>query len=305
MADNLDPGMGNQDQTPEVEITPPAGTTAPAAPATETTVSPNVETGSFSWKGKLGEDLSGAPAMQKFEDTAEGLQNAVKSHVELEHLLGNEKVPIPKGPDDLEGISRFNKALGIPDKAEGYKLSEPSLPEDMKGMSFDRDSFAVIAHANGLTPTQAEGLWKTYTDGAGSVYAGHLKAAQDKMNENINALRAEWGDAFPANVELGEMVIAKFADDQDMGDFLTATLSKDPAGMKFLAKIGEQFQENKIGEFKYKKFSVSPDEAADEITKIKNDPKHPYNDQKATNKDHDMAVDQVNRLISISRGKKG
>ena len=296
--------------------TPPGGDPPPAdppvadppkdPPVTKDPPAPvvNTDTGNKGWKAGLGEDLMKAPLVQGFEDTPEGLKKAVESHVNLEKLLGHEKVPLPKGPDDIDGIARFNKALGIPDKVEGYNLPDVQMQGDMAKLTFSKEAFAKVALEQHLTPSQAEGLWKTYTDMSAGIYHTHLKAAQDKLNENINALRAVWGDAYAGKVELGDMVIAKFADDKEMGDFLTAALSKDPAGMKFLAKIGQEFSENKVGEFQYKRHGITTEEAKTEIDKIKGDMKHPYNNSDASQKEHDAAVEHMNRLISISLGKK-
>ena len=290
MADNLDPQVEENLDQPETDA-PVAVAVAPATPA-------------FSWKAKVGADLSKAPSLGKFEDTPEGLAEVAKSYVNLEKLLGHEKVPLPKGPEDLEGMAQFNKALGVPEVAAGYNLPEPQLPGEMSKMTFDKDSFQEIMHKISATPAQAEGLWKAYTDMSGNIYKSHMAQFEETLNTNINKLRADWGDAYAANIELGDMVISKFADDQAMGDWLTATLSKDPAGMKFLAKIGSQFSENKIGEFQYKRFSMTPDEARAEVTKIKMDPNHAYNSDKAPEEDHQHAVSHVNRLIAISMGKQ-
>jgi len=299
--DNLDPVVDNQD--PVVETTPAVDTTVtPEVKAEPVTTAPAPT--DFSWKAKVGSDLANSPSIQKFEDTPEGLKKAVESHVNLEKLLGHEKVPMPKGPDDVEGIDRFNKAMGVPENAEGYNLPDVTLPGELGNVTFDKNVFAQLAKENSLTPAQANGLWKKYTEMSGSVYQQHLSKVQQDLTTNINALRAEWGDAYASNIELGEMVVAKFADDENMGNFLTASLSKDPAGMKFLAKIGQQFTENKIGDFQYQRQSLTAAEATTEINKIKADPKHPYGNPDAPDDEHDAAVAHVNRLISISMGKR-
>lgn len=301
MADNLDQNTGNQDQTEVADApdtaTGATGTAQVAAPA-------EVAAPAFSWKSKVGEDLSKAPSLGKFQDTPEGLAEVAKSYVNLEKLLGHEKVPLPKGPDDAAGRAAFNKAIGVPDAPAGYNLPDAKLPESMAKLSFNKDAFQGVVHKYGLTPQQAAGLWNEYTNMSGNIYASHMKDFETTLNKNINSLRAEWGDAYAGNIELGDMVIAKFADDQAMGDYLTATLAKDPMGMKFLAKIGNQFSENKIGEFKYKRFALTPEEAQAEISRIKSDPNHAYNSEKASQKDHDDAIAHVNRLIAASMGKQ-
>lgn len=283
--DNLDPPPAdNPDPTPTPEPTPAA-------------------LPEFSWKDRVGGDLSKAPSLGKFEDTPEGLAEMGKSYVNLEKLLSNEKVPLPKGPDDAEGIAQFNKAIGVPETPEGYTLPDPVVPDAMKD-SFNREGFQQVVHKHKLTPEQANGLWKDYTEMSSNVYANSMKEFESKLDSNINELRRSWGDAYDGNVELGDMVINKFSDNKDMSDFLTASLSKDPAGMKFLQKIGTQFAENKVGDFQYKRFAMTAEEAGNEVTKIKADPNHPYVSDKATDSDHQAAVDHVNRLIAISMGKQ-
>ena len=138
------------------------------------------------------------------------------------------------------------------------------------------------------------------------LYNDAMKKHQEQITETVNRLKGEWGDAYDTNVELGQMVINKFSDDKEMNDYITAILTQDPRGVKFLAKIGDQFAENKMGEFQMKKFSLSPEEAQEEVNKITRDMNGPYMNQKGTftAKEHQAAVDRVNHLIaSIQRAK--
>jgi hypothetical protein len=261
---------------------------------------------SFSWKSQLGTDLMNAPTLQKFEDNKDGLVKAVESHLSLEKLLGHEKVPIPKSADDVEGHNRLAKALGVPDKAEGYGLSDPQMPKELtdSGMAFDKNKFAEVVHSFKLTPNQAKGLWKAYTDMSMEAYSKAIKDHQTSLQNVVNQLRSEWGDAYDTNVDLGQTVINKFAKDQDENDYLTSVMTKDPRAVRFLSRIGNQFAENKIGEFSYKRFSLTPDQAQVEWDSIVKDPKHPYNDPMANQEERARAIDYVNSLIAaVNKGK--
>jgi len=282
----------------------PEGTQQASAPAAQ--AAPEVQPSSSGWKSSLSSDLASSPLAQKFDDSPEGLNEAFKSHANLEQLLGHEKVPIPKGPEDAEGWNRFSKAMGIPDKAEAYGLPDPSLPESMKGMTLNKEQFAEIAHAHKLTPAQAKGLWETYQATGVDAYSKAMEAHQQKLTESINMLKGEWGDAYDSNVQLGQQVINKFSADQEMNDYITSVLSTDPKGIKFLAKIGEQFAENKIGEFQMSRFSLAPEQAQEEIDKLVNDLEGPYMNQsgKFTDREHQAAIDRVNALrVSINRAR--
>lgn len=286
--DNLDPANpGNPDPNPNPNPNP-----NPAPPA------------EFAWKAHLAPDFANSPTLKNFPDTKEGFNNAVKSHLELQKLMGNEKVPIPKGPNDTAAKAIFNKALGIPDNPQGYALPDVEVPANMKGLAFDKAKFAEIMHKHELTPTAAKGIWEAYTNMAKQGYADAVKKRQDELTQMVNGLRQEWGDAYQSKVELGQMVINKFSDDPEMADFITAVLVGDPRGAKFLAKIGDQFAENKIGDFKYQRHSLTPEEAQREVDSIRRDMNHPYNNEKCSEPERRRAIEYVNSLIAVTM-KKG
>ncbi len=272
------------------------------APAPEPTPTPAP---AFSWKNNINADLRNSPTLQKFDDTAEGLGKAIESHLSLEKLLGHEKIPLPKDANDKEGWDRFNKAMGVPDKAEGYGLKDVTIPESIKNIGFDKKAFAEVLHELKVPPQYANSLWEKYTQVGMTAYNKAVKAQTDKLMEIANTLRQEWGDSYEANVDLGQMVINKFSDDKETNDFLTASFLKDPIGIKFLAKIGQQFAENKIGEFQAQRFTLTPEQAQGEIDKILKDPTHPYTNEKATKAEHDKAVSYVNSLYAVIAKAKG
>ena len=242
-------------------------------------------------------------SLSKFEDTPDGIGKLAESYNNLEQLLGRDKVPIPKDINDVEGWNRLSKALGVPDKAEGYGLADASIPQDLAkmGLTLNKNEFAEVMHAHKVPPAAVKGIWEVYQRKAIDSYSTAMKAHQEQLTKTINTLRGEWGDSFETNVELGQMVINKFSNDQETNDYITASLSKDPRGIKFLAKVGEQFAENKVPEFQMKRFSLAPEEAMEEVNKIRNDPDGAYMNAKGkfSNKEHDAAVDRVNHLLGV------
>jgi len=263
----------------------------------------------WGWKDKLGADLKGSPLLQKFDDTPEGLGKAFSSHANLEQLLGHEKVPIPKDVNDVEGWSRFSKAMGIPDKAEGYGLQDAKLPESMvkQGLTLDKKQFAELMHKEKVHPSAVKGLWDDYQKINIEAYNKALAAHQEGLTKTINQLKSEWGEAYDANVELGQTVINKFSDDQEVNDYLTASMTKDPRMIKFLAKIGSEFAENKIGEFSASRFSVTPEQAREDYQKMSRDLDGPYMNTKGkyTEREHQAAVDKYNSLVVASMRGNG
>jgi hypothetical protein len=249
-------------------------------------------------------------SLSKFDDTPEGIGKLAESYNNLEQLLGRDKVPIPKDINDVEGWNRLSKALGVPDKAEGYGLADASIPADLAqmGLTLNKNEFAEVMHAHKVPPGAVKGIWDVYQQKAIGAYKQAMVKQKEQLTNTVNTLRGEWGDSYDTNVELGQMVINKFSDSKETNDKITALLSRDPAGIKFLAKVGEQFAENKVPEFQMKRFSLAPEEALEEVTKIKMDMDGPYMNSKGrwTPKEHDAAVDRVNHLLGVyQKGRQG
>lgn len=279
----------------------PLGTTDTQAPI-ET--APPINPGSFSWKSQMLPDFANSPTMNKFPDTKDGFNNAVKSHLELEKMLGQNRVVVPKDDKDTEGWNAFAKAMGVPDKAEGYGLEDPDLPQELKGF-YNKQELAELAHALKLTPGQTKQLQSAYVDKMKTSYSKAAEAKKVEMQGTINRLRSDWGDAYDSNVQLGQMVINKFSADKETEDFVTSTILSDPRGAKFLAGLGKQFQENKIGDFKYQSFSLTPDQAQAEIDSTISDKNHPYNNDKLPQAQRQRAIDRINSLYQIISKAQG
>jgi hypothetical protein len=283
MADNPATAVSDNPETTETPVYTPPATGAPQ----------------FSWKTKLIPDYANSPTMALFPDTVEGFNDSVKSHLELQKMMGHEKVPIPKGPEDVAAQALFKKAFHIPDDPTGYSLPDMEGPWDKNASISDKKQFSEIVHKFNITPEQASGLWQSYADVMKTEYAKGMENYQNLISDSVVKLRGEWGDAYDSKVELGQMVINKFSDDQEMNDYITSTLAKDPKGIKFLAKVGDQFAENKIGEFKYQRHSLTPDEIDRELSAIRNDLGHPYQNDKASQSERASAIDYVNKLLEM------
>ena len=282
----------------------PATPEAPVSATPEVIVTPKTVTG---WQSNLRTDLKESPFVKKFEDNPDGLNKALESYGNLEKLLGHEKVPIPKDANDTEGWARFSKAMGIPEKPEGYGLKDGELPEALKGNGIDKGRFSQIMHQNKATPAQAASLWKTFNEMQVESYNKHVTALQENLDKTVNALKQEWGDAYQGNVELGQMVLNKFAVDETANQALTAMLLTDPHGIKFLASIGKQFAENKVGDFQTSRFALSPDEAQKEMDDLRKDINGPYMNHagKFSENEHQAAVARMDQLLAAVNRAKG
>ena len=255
------------------------------------------------WHSSLREDLRASNALKKFKGDSEGLNGLLNSYNHLEKLLSHDKVPLPKdfsNPDD-PAWGLVKKAFGIPEDPSGYTF------KPTEGVNLDE--FATMAHELDLMPGQAEALLtvfgKLFENGQVAQQQSQKQAQineEVRLTETINQLKSEWGDEYDLNVERGQALINKFSDDEGMNDFITSVLCNDARGVKFLAKIGSQFSENKIGNsFQPDKFGVGNDTSED-INKLTSDMNSPYwnRNEKYTKKEHEEAVEKVNRLRAMA-----
>jgi hypothetical protein len=256
---------------------------------------------SVGWKEQLPTDIKDSPLLKSYENTAEGMTKAFNGYLSLEKMLGREKIPVPKGDDDTEAWGIFAKAMGVPDKPEGYGLEDAKLPDNLKDMTMDKNEFAQAMLESRVPKASVNKLWKIYQQKNVDALNKAIQKQQQQVTEAVNQLKSEWGDAYNINVELGQQVINRFSTDNAENDWLTAVLTKRPAGIKFLARIGDQFAENKVTEFQIKKNTMSPEGAKEEIDRITKDLEGPYHNhkEKFTAREHQAAVDRVNLLHAV------
>jgi len=226
--------------------------TPPATPPANSAWYDNIEDG----------DLKGYVQNKGWKDPVE-LANGYRN---LEKLVGQEKIPMPKGDDDAEGWSRVFDSLGRPKTAEDYKLP---VPEG------DPGEFAKVAagkfHELGLTAKQAQSLATWYNEmGANTVQAQQQQTAQ-QTEAQVNELKSEWGQAWDENVELGRRAAREYGLDQS-----TLTKMENAIGtselLKLMSRIGRGQTEHSFeGGKSTTSFGMTPEAARNRINALRND----------------------------------
>lgn len=174
----------------------------------------------------------------KNEIDAEGL---AKGYVNLEKLLGRDKVPAPLNDEDAEGWDRWYKASGRPEKPDEYDFKRPDkLPE---GISYDDDAeknFRQWAHANGLNKRQATNLYEGYVkhqvERHGAFHVSQVQARQ----EVENSLKREHGAQYEGFLTGARTAITQYAD-PEFRQYLEQTgLGNDPRMIRIFGRIGKE-----------------------------------------------------------------
>jgi hypothetical protein len=221
---------------PVADNAAPAPIAEPQAPA-----SPDKPQGEASWRDSLPEDIRASTSLSKFE-TLEGF---AKSYVNLERMLGSEKVPVPKEGDE-EGWQRYYKAGGLPEKPEDYGFAQPEQVPDGMVYSQELDQrLASIMHGAGLNKSQAakvrEQLMGIVSEGGTAQLEAGQKAEADRkaaIQAGELALQQEWGTAFEQRGKIAGAAINKFLSPETIAAMDAAGLANNPAIIKDMYTLG-------------------------------------------------------------------
>lgn len=174
---------------------------------------------------------------------------ALESGYNLEKLIGFEKagrtLVMPKDDATPEERAAFFQKLGVPEKADGYKLPE-ALAQDPVAQKF-RD----IAHKSGMLPKQFEESLAFVTAEAQAIQAQQQQQRAALGEQDMSALKGEWGAKYDANIELAKRAATQFIPAKDAAE-RQQVLEKieDAIGtgqmLRFFAKIGEGLGEHQV-----------------------------------------------------------
>ena len=197
--------------------------------------------------------------------------DALKSYVNLERQIGQDRVALPSEGDDVanwEGWSR----LGTPETADGYELN---VPQGYEEYSADlSDWFRQEAHSAKLPAHMAQRLHDAYVqrmmDGQSDAVLDQQRQFEDWGNE----MKKEYGTAYDEKVGMARRAVRAFGSDQ-LTDLLNNTgLGNHPEMIRAFAKIGAELSTS--NQFKDAEeagsFGMTPEDARAEIARIRSHP---------------------------------
>lgn len=218
------------------------GGTPPAANqnAQPTGAPPSQQQARPSWRDTLPEDIRADPGLEKFDklDDADRMATIARSYVNAQRMIGADKLPKPKGPDDKEALEQIYTALGRPANSNEYKVVRPTaLPE---GVSIDEEGenfLKQFAHQNGWNQQQFDNAYKTFYERQVRQVQeqGRLRAAS--YEDCQRALQAT-GNA-PEIMNQAAATVRNYGDPQVIAKLKQAGLDNDPVMVQFFARVGK------------------------------------------------------------------
>jgi hypothetical protein len=188
------------------------------------------------WTQQVPKEIRENPELARELANFEKLEDLVKAHFDLKGKWDQRSPAIPGKDAKPEDVAAFWKALGYPEKPDGYALAKDK----------NAGTFLTAAHAARLTDEQASAMWKEVSSNQSRLIASRQEAQQAEVNSTIEALKKEYGEKFPAAVEMFDRAIGNTGKEHSplMQQLLAAGLVGNQTIIKAFIALGEARQES-------------------------------------------------------------
>jgi hypothetical protein len=213
-----------------------------------------------------------------------------KSYRELEKVLGQDKVVLPKdGADPKEWDGVYNK-LGRPDSPDKYVAPKDSDPEMFKAI-------APELHAAGLNQKQLDKVAEGYNKFAQDAMAKQTQAWLDDQAAAQSKLESEWGNKTPAEIEHSRRALRALGMSIDEAQAYMRGGSEK--FLRLLNMAGHMIADDNSGDIASDStlgFGLTPNRAAAELQELRNNKEF----MQRVHSGEPVAKAKYNRLIGIT-----
>jgi len=274
----------------------------PAAPE-PTTVPISTPTPSGNWRDSLPADLRSNPTLESIES----VEALAKEHVNVQAMIGVERIERPKEDWTPEQFKEFYGKLGRPAEAKDYDLEGIERPEGLPWDDGFQESMIGIMHEAGLTQGQVQKILGGYVESVGGQFTQATGDAARTRESAVQDLRNEWGKSFDAQVDLAKRAFRSGAGEnfEEVAGLLMADgsqLGDHPGVIRAFAALGGKMNEHGLVGGVSSRAILSPSEAVGEKNKLLADPDFlkPYLDE--GHLEHAAAVKRINDLTIAEVG---
>ena len=225
------------------------------------------------WETGLPNDLKdSAAALAKYptlEQAMRGLANAQKLIGQKQNAL---KAPAPDAKP--EEIAKYNasirEALHIPDKVEDYKIEVPKdLPEGVKIDEAKLGEFSKLAHSLNIPAAAAKELIAFQAKEMAALQQAGQSQLATYVKTQADALKTEWGDKMPENINAAKMAAEKLGLDVNMPE-----LGNNAAFIKAMFQASKLMKSDTLIGDKVSTMNGDGAAQAEDIRRNKNNPLH-------------------------------
>ena len=207
-------------------------------------------------------DLLTSDEAKKQAKQFNSLEEVFERSAELRKQI-SDRIKLPGKDADEKEMTKFRKAMGIPESADDYTFD---LPDGMKIDEAEQallDAVKPIAHEANVPAKVLSAFIVGFKELEAQFVGEHTAQLEKHREASEDENRKEWGNDYEPNVNLGNRFVKQFGGD-GMVEFLNTTelknggvLGNDPQMVRLFAKLGRQMSEDGVFE------SMGKDEAAD------------------------------------------
>ena len=254
------------------------------------------------WPEGTPDEVKLAPAIKPFIDKEGKLRTAelAKSYYHTKKKMGDKGVHVPSENSPQEEWDEYFKKAGWSPEIEGYELKV----SDELGLSEEQvNKYKELFHENRIPQKQAQSLIEKLGSMGKESFEAETQTLKQEIEENVNNLKKEWGQAFDGRVAQAKKVLKEFGN-EDLSTMLKedAYLGSHPAILKFLNDLGEKmFGEDGMPGAGMRDMALSPAEAQQEINRIYGDSDDAYH--KPQHPAHKDRVAHVQKLFQYKNAR--
>ena len=228
----------------------------------------------YDWKGLRGtlpDEMREHTLLDTFDES--GFEGLVKEHINLQRLVGGEKVTKPTEKSPPEDWDRFYNSLGRPEEAGGYDLGDFAPPEGVPWDDGLQGKMLEEFHKAGLSSKQANDVMRGYLDAQTQSFESMQEQMVSAGQQSEQALREAWGAEFDGNSQLAtrafkatfgesfEQIASLVVDGKMLGDH--------PVFIKAFHNLGSRMQEDGFaGASATSGFAQTPESAQMQIAEM-------------------------------------
>lgn len=251
------------------------------------------------WAKEVDGDVLKEPSLKPFvgPDGQINLGNVLKSYVHTKKQVGKQGVQIPDENATEEQINDFYAKLGYIAEPDAYK-GEVKRSEDSAISEEEHKAILDGLHSQKVPVATAKKIVAQLEENKATQEKALIDSKMDEIEQGVEQLRTEWGQAFEKNVGIASKVLKQFTEDSPEVFKAIAEnpeIANHPALIKVFSAIGSKIYDE--GDFKGPNFSsgaMTPSEATEQINQIKSDMKGPY-----WNKSHPSHKDAVAKMKKL------
>lgn len=175
----------------------------------------------------------------KGKDWGEAGPQLAKALVEANKLLGTKQtLKIPDEHSTPEETAAYRKAIGVPDTAEGYRITRPEAALTNWDETAEKN-FLANMHQAGVPEPIVQKILNWYGQYLSEQQRGWHREAEATSQQ----LRTEWGPDFSANVGVANRAIQQYGGDALVDLFAQNGMGRHPLVVKTFASIGKELME--------------------------------------------------------------